>query len=278
MLLFLLENAPLERWQRDILSVVREEAYYYLPQAMTKIMNEGWACYWHSRLMTERAVEASEVIDYADHHSGTVAVQPGRVNPYKLGLELFRDIEDRWNKGRFGAEYEACDSETERRNWDKQTGQGQNKIFEVRRIYNDITFIDDFLTPEFCRDQKMFSFAYDERSEGYKIESRAFKKVKWQLLAQLTNCHQPSIKVVDGNFGNRGELYLVHEYDGVEIEMARARDTLVNLQAIWTRPVHLETVIADKGHVLSFDGQEHKEIERKLDSSEPRQAEEEEGD
>src|SRR5262249_13992218 len=71
-LLFLLEHAPLQRWQQDILSIVRDEAYYFAPQAQTKIMNEGWATYWHAKMMTSDLLDASEVIDYADHHSGTV--------------------------------------------------------------------------------------------------------------------------------------------------------------------------------------------------------------
>ena len=75
-LLFLIEHAPLKNWQRDVLSIVREEAYYFLPQAQTKIMNEGWATYWHSRIMTEKVLKDEEVIDYADHHSGTLAGSP----------------------------------------------------------------------------------------------------------------------------------------------------------------------------------------------------------
>jgi stage V sporulation protein R len=109
-LLFLLEHAPLDNWQHDVLDIVREEAYYFAPQRQTKIMNEGWASFVHTRIMTERALDANELIDYAEHHSGTVAVHPGHLNPYKLGLELYRDIEDRWNRGAFGPEYEACES------------------------------------------------------------------------------------------------------------------------------------------------------------------------
>ena len=69
-LLFLLENAPLERWERAILSIIRDEGYYFVPQMQTKIMNEGWATYWHAKIMTERALNDAEVIDFADHHSG----------------------------------------------------------------------------------------------------------------------------------------------------------------------------------------------------------------
>ena len=92
-LLFLIEHAPrLEDWQRDILWMIREEAYYFAPQAQTKIMNEGWATYWHEKIMTEKVLDDSGVIDFADHHSGTVAPHPGHINPYKLGFELWKDI------------------------------------------------------------------------------------------------------------------------------------------------------------------------------------------
>ncbi|MEZ4662581.1 MAG: SpoVR family protein [Caldilineaceae bacterium] len=136
----------LEPWQQDIVAIVREEALYFAPQRQTKILNEGWASFWHSTIMTRHVLSPDELIDYADHHSGTLATSPGRLNPYKLGIELLRDIEDRWNRGAFGPEYEACTSQAERANWDRQLGLGREKIFEVRRIYNDIGFIDEFLT------------------------------------------------------------------------------------------------------------------------------------
>ena len=147
---FLIEHAPLEHWQRDVLEIVRDEAYYFAPQAMTKIMNEGWASYWHSKILTEKALTAAEVIDYADANSGVLATSPGRLNPYKLGVELLRNIEERWNKGQYGKEWDECDSMDLKRNWDRRTGLGAKRIFEVRKLYNDITFIDEFFTLEFC--------------------------------------------------------------------------------------------------------------------------------
>ena len=108
-MLFILEHAPLNAWQADVLSIVRDEAYYFAPQAQTKIMNEGWASYWHSTIMTRQGLTAGEVINYCDHHSGTMASSPTQLNPYKLGIELFRDIEDRWNRGAFGKEFDDCD-------------------------------------------------------------------------------------------------------------------------------------------------------------------------
>ncbi|MFQ5407272.1 MAG: SpoVR family protein [Anaerolineales bacterium] len=240
-LLFLLEHAPLENWQRDLLDIVREEAYYFAPVRQTKIINEGWASYAHSSIMPAYALQPDELIDYADHHAGTMATHPARLNPYKLGLELFRDIEDRWNRGAFGPDYEACDDERERRRWDRALGRGRAKVFEVRRIYNDIGFVDEFLTEDFAREQRLFGFDYDEYAEEYRISTREFAEVKRRLLFQLTNFGQPIIEVEDANYKNRGELYLVHQHEGVELDIPFAEATLKNVFTIWGRPVHVET-------------------------------------
>src|SRR5678815_5771715 len=116
------------------------------------------------RIMTERALTDAEVIDFADHHSGTVAMHPGQINPYKLGFELWKDIEDRWNKGKFGKDYDDCDDYVTKREWNQNVGQGLEKIFETRRVHNDITFIDAFFTEEFCYCLLYTSDAADERS------------------------------------------------------------------------------------------------------------------
>jgi stage V sporulation protein R len=256
-LLFLIEYAPMKSWQRDMLSIVRDEAYYFMPQAQTKIINEGWASYWHSTMMTQKILQPSEVIDYADHHSGTMATSGRRLNPYKLGIELLRDIENRWNTGKFGPDYDSCEDLDEKRRWNKNLGLGRKKIFEVRRIHSDITFIDTFLTPEFCMEHKLFSFAHVEQTNNYVIESREFDLVKQRLLFSLTNFGKPFIYVINGNHHNRGELLLKHEHNGIDLKMNHAQDTLVNLQFIWSRPVHLETIVEGKPTLLSFDGTEH---------------------
>ncbi|MCW8131395.1 MAG: SpoVR family protein [Planctomycetota bacterium] len=262
---FLLEYAPLARWQHDVLSIVREEAYYFAPQWMTKIMNEGWATYWHSTMMTQQLCTDGEIVDFADHHSGTVAQPPGQINPYKVGVELFRDIEDRWNRGRHGSAFDRCEDYEQRQAWDTKAMNGREKIFEVRRFHNDVTFIDTFLTPDFCDEHKLYNYKYNPKSGMYEIVSRDFNLIKRQLLASLTNGGQPFIYVTDGNFGNRGELYLKHRYEGVELKLDYARDTVRNIQKIWGRPVHLETVLGGKGRMITYDGGEHKESEVSLE-------------
>jgi stage V sporulation protein R len=258
---FLLEHAPLADWQRDVLGIVREEAYYFAPQRQTKILNEGWASYWHSTIMTGKALGAGELVDYAEHHAGTMATSLGRLNPYKLGLELLRDIEERWDKGRFGKEWEACDDQQARRTWDRQLGLGRQKLFEVRRIYSDVGFIDTFLTADFARRHKLFTYRYDPDTRQYVIDSRKFEEIKHKLLFSLTNFGQPIVVVQDGNYSNRGELLLRHQHEGVDLKLDWALATLENLHTVWSRPVHLETVIEDTHVLLSYDGREHAEVE-----------------
>ncbi len=256
---FLVEHAPLPNWKRDILSMMREESYYFAPQALTKIMNEGWASYWHEKIMTTRALTPAEIVDFADHHSSTLAVHSGQLNPYKLGYELYCDIERRWNAGCFGKEYDECDDIERRESWNRGLGAGREKIFQVRTIYNDMTFVDEFLTEEFCREHRLFTYALNERSGQYEIVDREFRAIKEKLLFQLTNMGQPYMTVVDANHENRGELYLKHRFDGVELRLDYARATMEALFKIWTRPVHVQTVVGDNAVLLSFDGGNHRE-------------------
>jgi stage V sporulation protein R len=253
---FLVRHAPLAAWEVDVLDIVRDEAYYFLPQIQTKIMNEGWATYWHSRIMTTRALRDHEIIDYAEAASGVTAMGPTQLNPYKLGVELFRDIERRWDTGRFGKEWDECEDQAERERWDKQLGLGRSKMFEIRRLYNDITFIDEFFTEEFAREQRFFMFGQNRRTGDFEIESREFAKIKSQILHQLTNGGQPFIFVIDANYLNRGELLLAHRHEGADLKLTWARETLRNLERIWRRPVSILTMIGDKPKRVRYDGSE----------------------
>ncbi len=248
----------IERGRADVYDLSVTQTHRYVAQGF---INHN--SFWHSEIMTKKALRDDEVITFADLHSGVVATGGGRLNPYKLGIELLRDIEDRWNKGKFGKEWEECDDIAEKRNWDRKLGLGRQKIFEVRRLYNDVTFLDEFLTPEFCMEQKMFSFRYNRDTDLYEIASREFQEVKQKLLFRMTNFGQPFIYVEDGNYQNRGELYLRHRHEGVDLKMDYARETLRNIHKIWTRPIHLETLIDERRRLVSFDGKDF--TERKVD-------------
>ncbi|MBF0205699.1 MAG: SpoVR family protein [Oligoflexia bacterium] len=253
---FLAEYAPINEWQSDVISILREEAYYFLPQRMTKIMNEGWASYWHSKLLTEKALFASEITDFADHHAGIMQMSRKQLNPYKLGIELFRDIEFRWNTGRYGKEYNDCSDLRQKENWDLRKGEGAAKIFEVRSSHNDITFIDEYLTPEFCERQQIFTYKFNPRSGRYEIDTRDFQAIKLKLLTSLTNFGSPLIEVADANFANRGEMLLHHHHDGVDLDLNYAQETMRNIWAIWRRPVNLRSKYDNKEILFTFNGKE----------------------
>jgi stage V sporulation protein R len=254
-LLFLLEHAPLEDWQADILSIVREEAYYYAPQGQTKIMNEGWATYWHSTLMTRYILRDDELVTYCDHHAGTLASSPGQMN---------------------------CTDLVARRNWGKDReipervvgrgSAGREKIYQVRKIYNDVTFIDEFLTPEFVDKHKLYHYRFDPATQRLVVVNRDFEKIKRQILFGLTNHARPYVYVVDGNYANRGELFLAHEHIGVDLDIRYATETLRSVQELWGRPVHLIAVIDDEPVLFSFDGEQAEQQKWTDDMPEPAHA------
>jgi stage V sporulation protein R len=248
------EIVSIERGRDDVFDISVETSHRYAAQGF---MNHN--SFWHSKLMTKHFLEASEVIDYADHHSGTVHMPPGNFNPYKIGIELFRDIEDRWNKGKFGKEYDEADTLGERKKWDKGLGQGRDKIFEVRRVYNDVSFIDEFMTPEFIEKHKFYQYGRDPHTGQLRILSRDPQRIKQTMLYHLTNMGQPFIYVVDGNYCNRGELYLAHKHNGLDIEIKYAIETLKNLYRVWQRPVHLQARIDDDMILFSFNGDQPKQ-------------------
>lgn len=252
---FLIHFAPLEEWQQDVLSIIKDEAYYFAPQGMTKTMNEGWASYWHSHMMTRHILNDSEIIDFADHHAGTMFMQMGGYNPYKVGIELMRDIEERWNKGKFGREWEECDDVREKKNWDKKLNLGREKIFEVRKIYNDVTFIDEFLTEDFCVRNKLFVYRMNNETGRFEVDTKNFKAIKAQLLFQMANFGQPIIKIEDANFENRGELLLNHMHEGMDLQPKYMDETLKNLNKLWKRPVNLITVMQNEPQMFRFDGE-----------------------
>ena len=252
-LLFLMKNAPLELWQQDIIDMLRKEALYYLPQGMTKIMNEGWATLFHSRMLTEKILDSSEIVDFANIHAGVTAMGQS-LNPYKLGLEIWRDLIVRYNKGWHGKAYNECSNIEAKKDWDTKAGKGLEKIFQVRKTHNDVTFIDDFFTKEFCERNKMFVTHYNQIGGNYIIDDETFNNIKTGLLGQLENAGSPDIRIETANHFNSSELYLKHYHVGHDLKVSEAEGTIKNIYKIWKRTVHLELEVdGDKG-IISFNG------------------------
>ena len=137
--------------------------------------------------------------------------------------------------------------------------RGLEKIFEVRKLHTDISFIDTYMTKDFCERYRLFTYEYNQRTGRHEIATRDFEEVKQKLISQLTNSGHPEIYVVDGNYRNRGELYIKHRFTGVELRHDHAVETLLALSRLWRRPVRLETMVDGKLILLGHDGAEFSE-------------------
>jgi stage V sporulation protein R len=353
---------------------------------MTKVMNEGWAAYWESKMMSGEAfASADEFVSYADHMAQVLG-SPG-LNPYKLGFELWQYVENRRNRREVieqllrvdgvtwrnfdetvdfdavqerlepdpvlrdpAAHLEDLDSEDSRVHaenleraraseldvgkypWKVLTYEGlaerhyslvqpQNRGFlkrvtqeelertarylfdtrrydaveeavadvdrragwdrmrEIRESHNDVTFLDEFLTDEFVDENDYFTYEYTHTTRDFRVTSTDAEDVKKKLMLQFTNFGKPTISVVDGNFRNRNELLLAHHYNGVQLDMQQAKQTLERVFELWGRPVALKTVVkeldehdvevarrrdrepepTEQGRLIRFDGKRFEE-------------------
>ena len=244
---FLMKNSPsLEPWQRDIMAMLHEEMEYFIPQLQTKIMNEGWASIWHSRIMREMDLPTNEHLEFAELHAGVVSPHKGQLNPYYLGYKIFEDIEKRWDNP----------TAEEREKFGRRGGEGRNKMFEVRELDNDISFLRNYLTEELCEELDLFVYQLVDE-EDWTVTEKKWERVRDQLVANMTNFGFPYIEVTDGDYDGNRELYLTHRYEGVELDMKYARRTLEHVYKLWGRDVHLETQVDEEPLVMRYDGHEH---------------------
>ncbi|WP_254278816.1 SpoVR family protein [Haloarcula marina] len=342
----------MEDWQKDLLEMLRREAYYFAPQKMTKVMNEGWAAYWESLMMTgERFAGDDEFVLYADHMAQVLG-SPG-LNPYKLGMEIWEYVENTENRREiverllrvdgvtwrafhdvvdFGAVQDLLEPpawlrdvaghldeldpddprvdaegleqarggeiDVEKYPWkvltyeglaqrhyslvkpqyrgfvsrvsqselervsrymfddsrydsvedalaDVDYTRGWERMREIRESHNDVTFLDEFLTQEFVDDNDYFTYEYTHASGDYRVTSTDHEDVKKKLMLNFTNFGKPTVVVEDGNYRNRNELLLAHQYNGVMLDLSQAQSVLKRVFELWGRPVNLLTIVKE---------------------------------
>ena len=244
LLLFIEEHSrELEDWQRDILTMMREEMLYFWPQLETKIMNEGWASYWHQRILREMDLTTDETIEFSKLNAGVVQPSRTSINPYYLGIKIFEDIEERYNNPTEEMQYRGY-----------KPNAGREKIFEVREIESDISFIRNYLTKELVEREDMYLF--EKKGRDYRITQKDYEQVRDQLISIRVNGGFPYIVVEDGDYLRNGELYLVHGYEGTELDIRYLEHVMPYVYQLWGRPVHMETVIEGRETVFTYDGRE----------------------
>lgn len=225
-LLFIMEHAKhLEDWQRDVLSILREEMLYFWPQMETKIMNEGWATYWHLRIMRELDLDEGETLDFARMNAGVIMPSKTSLNPYHVGLKIWEDIEKRY---------------------------GRERMWEIREYDHDGSFLRNYLTKELVEEMDLYLFA--RIGDEWKVVEKDWEKVRDTLCATKVNGGFPVLQVQDGDYLKNGELYIKHAFEGTELDVKYLEKTLPHLQRLWGRTSHLETVLEGRGVVFTYDG------------------------
>jgi len=240
---FIKNYAPLKPWQADIASMLYDEALYFSPQGMTKTINEGFASYGDFDMMCRRGWAdmigtnyGCGIIEYAKHKMMVLGDKYG-ANPYRLGFQLLMDIEDRWDKGKFGDEWENCRDLNKKENWDEKLGKGREKVFEVRKYYDDVMLINEFFTQDFCQKYEFFEWKRQPNGD-HVIENRgdtpeSFKKIKNNLVRSKLNRGLPDIRLTDPNHRNKGWMLLQHVWDGRMLEERYTRETMTALYSLW---------------------------------------------
>ncbi len=238
-LLFIIEHSPrLNDWERDVVSIVRNEMLYFYPQMQTKVINEGWASYWHARIMRELDLTEDEYVEFAQLHSSILQPSRRQMNPYHVGFRILEDIERRAN----------------------DAGQdGRAKLFEVREIESDVSLIRNYLTEDLVVDMDLF--LYQRVGDELVIVDKSWEDVRQRLVTQMSNHGIPVIYVEDGDYNGNRELYLRHSWDGLKLDLNYAKKTIEYIHQLWGRKVWVETRKSDDEKlILSYDARQGHEM------------------
>jgi stage V sporulation protein R len=245
-LLFIRDHNPyLAEWEKDLLTIVDEEARSFLPMIETKIMNEGWASYWHKRILDSMDLDQGLYLEFLVRHNQVVRPIPGQINPYHLGLKIWEDIYRRWTN--------PTAEEIEQYGAPDRTGEA--KLFQVREVERDTSFIRRYLTPELARELDLFKF--EPRGNDLVVsevsDEDGFERVKETLLQNVGTNSIPVIKVEDADFGQNRTLYLRHYHDGRDLHLEYAEKTLGYVYSLWGRECALETVVRGRRILLIYN-------------------------
>ncbi len=259
LLYFLEKNAPLlEAWQREIARIVRKIAQYFYPQRQTKIMNEGWATFWHytiiNDLFEKKLINEPFMVELLHHHTNVIYQPPfnhphyNGLNPYTLGFSIFKDLR------------RICEQPTEEdKHWfpDLVNSNWIKTLDFAMKNFKDESFIAQFLSPKVIRDLKLFSLLDDDQKSEMEISAihndEGYQHIRNTLAQQYDLCNiDPNIQAY--NVDRRGDRTLtLRYYQSNQRPLAEnAKEVLKHLYKLWGFPVKLETINTD-GNVTSTD-------------------------
>ena len=211
----------LEDWERNLILIVEESSKYFIPQALTKIMNEGWACTIHQKIINELNLPDSLYLPFVKLHNQVIRPHLGQINPYHLGYKLFQKIIEE---------------------------KGFEEAMTIREVHNDITFLRFYMDEEFMRDNNYFSYSFDKSKQGSVVDDISDKE-GWESVrdAMIKNVGLGRLPVVYvDEIEKDGTLSLVHEHDGRDMELNYARKVFDFIETLWGDNVKLITMVEDE--------------------------------
>jgi spore cortex formation protein SpoVR/YcgB (stage V sporulation) len=245
-LYFLEKNAPiLKPWQREIIRIVRKISQYFYPQGQTKVMNEGWACFWHYTLLhnlyDEGLVTDEFMLEVLQNHTNVV-YQPeynnphfNGINPYTLGYNMMQDIK------------RICENPSEEdKMWfpDLANSPWLSSLDSAMRHFKDESFISQYLSPKLIRDLKLFILQDDQKNPEMRIEAihdeNGYRIIRESLSRQYNlSFNEPDIQVFSINLeGDRTMTLHYYQHDKIPLH-SNTQEVLKHLHTLWKFPVKL---------------------------------------
>ncbi|MBC8438143.1 MAG: SpoVR family protein [Deltaproteobacteria bacterium] len=229
-------------WIKSVIQIVKNTSLYFQPQIRTKIMNEGWASYWHEYLFMRDDRICGHEVDFAKVNANVTSMPKVGLNPYALGMRLFEHIKDMEDKGCYCFDYVLLKDEIKKKNYNQSKNSGDEFILKVRENFNDFTFINTFVDQEFVARHNLFvagkRFNSSRISWEYYIKSKKAEDYKEMIVDTLY--HPPEI-FVDKAFTRDGILYLNHKFENKPLKMDFIENTMMGIEYLWGGPVYLET-------------------------------------
>ena len=217
---FLSENGThYEDWQLDLINIVREESLYFIPQIQTKIINEGWASFWHFKILNELELPQEFHLPFLKSHNQVVRPHISQINPYHVGFYLFNKIEKE---------------------------MGLDECFFIREVHNDVSAIRCYLDIDDFRELNLFT--YSNKKDYISIDDisdkEGWKLIRNDLLSTIGTNSMPRIFVSD--ISNSGELIIEHDHDGRDLDLEYTEEVVNQLTHLWPDGVKFFTIIEEE--------------------------------
>jgi stage V sporulation protein R len=244
---YLQEHSPFlkkdaNHWMKPVMEIVRKTSLFFEPQIRSKVLNEGWASYWHEKLFLQDDRIRGNEVPFARVNAMVTALPRAGLNPYALGMRLFSHVEELANKGRLSYEFQRIRHSQRRQTFDTRTGTGLDCVFKVRENFSDFTFINTFVDQDFVDRHKLFVMGKRLNSTKgvweYYVKSRNAHRYKQMLLDSLY--HPPHVEV-DETKTEQNCLYLNHHFEGKPLVTEFIPNTMMGIAYLWGGTVKIET-------------------------------------